>query len=79
MVDGAATLQKAMRNPESFNLSSAILLKTGTVCYTYRAQNGFGGMNIENAVPKGRILTNDEDWNKTCANRLGQEMVTSPR
>jgi hypothetical protein len=38
-------------------------MKDGTVCYGHRAQNGFGGMNIGNAVftPSGNFKTDEMD------------------
>lgn len=47
----ALTLKQNMRNPDSFVLESALLMSgKGSVCYTYRAQNGFGGMDRGRAV-----------------------------
>jgi hypothetical protein len=55
-------------------------MKDGTVCYGYRPQNGFGGMNIGNAVftPSGNFKTDEMDgfaplWNKYCANKTGDD------
>src|SRR6266852_58099 len=49
-VAGAKQLMGAMRNTDSFKLSNALLMGNGTVCYEYRAQNGFGGMHLGHAV-----------------------------
>jgi hypothetical protein len=46
VVLGAKQLRDSMRNPDSFKLSEALMMKDGAVCYEYRAQNGFGGMNL---------------------------------
>lgn len=69
-----------MRNPDSFKLSNALFMDNGAVCYEYRAQNGFGGMNIGHAVlnPKGVLKTNEMNggtqlWNHECANKSGSE------
>ncbi len=44
------SLESQARNPDSFELMQARANpKTGAVCLKYRAQNGFGGMNIERA------------------------------
>lgn len=80
-VVGARLLKKSMRNPDSFKLTSALIINaTGTVCYEYRAQNGFGGVNAGEAVltPKGRFKTNEMDgftslWNRECAHKPGTE------
>ena len=76
---GGATLKKSMRNPDSFKVDSAIAMEaTGAVCYTYRAQNGFGGINVESAVltSTGDFKTESMDgfhnlWNKNCAKQRG--------
>jgi hypothetical protein len=76
-------LKKAMRNPDSFKLASVYLTLNGTVCYEYRAQNGFGGMNFERAV-----LSKKEDdilikgmegfstsWNRECTKDGGEDIA----
>ncbi len=79
---GAVMLKRAMRNPDSFRLSSALVMSTGSVCYAYRAQNGFGGFNAGHAVltSTGKFKTEESDgfttlWNKECAQKTGQETV----
>jgi hypothetical protein len=47
---GAKILKSSMRNPDSFKLSEVLVMSDGSVCYEYRAQNGFGGINVEHAV-----------------------------
>jgi hypothetical protein len=77
---GAKALRNSARNPDSFKLSQARLMDDGAACYTYRAQNGFGGMNIGHAVlsPAGTILSEDAAgftrlWNKECRGKTGEE------
>jgi hypothetical protein len=77
-VAGAKQVRDAMRNPDSFKLSSVLFTENGSVCYEYHAQNGFGGMNAGYAVltDKGTIKTNEMDggtklWNRQCANKIG--------
>lgn len=49
--DGAWAIRKAMRNPDSFMVDSVSYnQKTASICYKYRAQNGFGGMNTEHTI-----------------------------
>jgi hypothetical protein len=79
-VSGAKKLMDAMRNPDSFKLSSALFMDDGAICYEYRAQNGFGGMNVGRAVltAKGIIKTNEMEggsklWNRECANKSGYD------
>ncbi|HEX6494882.1 MAG TPA: hypothetical protein VF018_05330 [Acidobacteriaceae bacterium] len=71
---GALTLRKAMRNPSSFDLASALVADDDSaVCYGYRAQNGFGGMNVDHAVLTRTAFVNSSDarfhklWKQNCA------------
>ena len=74
---GPATLRSAMLNPNSFTLSSAILLRNRTVCYQYRAQNGFGGMNVDSAVmtPMGKFSDTVNAWEAYCKGKPGEEFA----
>ena len=84
-VAGAMTLRDSMRNPESFVVESAFVVDgTDTLCYEYRAQNGFGGMNREmavisiksNKVVNGRSNKVFALWNKECANKPSESIDT---
>lgn len=77
-VAGAKQLQKSMRNPDSFRLVEALIMDDGATCYDYRAQNGFGGMNVGHAVlaPNDQFKSSDSPgyvtlWNKECGNKTG--------
>jgi hypothetical protein len=79
-VAGARQLRSSMRNPDSFKLSQALVMSNGAVCYTYRAQNGFGGMNVGYAVlaSNDRFKSSDSPghetlWNKECGNKSGTD------
>jgi hypothetical protein len=79
-VAGAKQLHDSMRNPESFRLGQTLIMADGTVCYDYRAQNGFGGMNVGHAVlaPNGQFKSDESDgfdalWNKRCAGKTGDD------
>jgi hypothetical protein len=77
-VVGAASLRNAMRNPDSFQLSSVLIMPDKSVCYQYRAQNGFGGLNVEYAVltPKASNLnTSASLWNRQCAHKQGEDIT----
>ena len=71
---GAEALKESMRNPDSFKLSSAFFMPNNAVCYQYRAQNGFGGMNVEEAVltPKNALRNDRASWARYCAGRKGK-------
>lgn len=79
------SLKKAMRDPDSFKLESALMIDaTGAVYYEYRARNGFGGLNVGVAViscdgKHFKVKENDGNsfvalWNKECANKAGTEI-----
>jgi hypothetical protein len=77
---GAASLKAAMRNPDSLKLDKVIGMDDGTVCYEYRAQNGFGGMNREFAIllPGARSLsTSTAVWQKHCAHKRGFNVTSN--
>ena len=77
-LDAAARLKNAARNPDSFRLVHADYMDDGAVCYQYRAQNGFGGMGMGNAVftPDAHLFNDDSSrfrarWHRYCAHRTG--------
>lgn len=76
-------IRKAARNPDSISISTALHMEeTGAVCITYRGQNGFGGMSIENAVAtkSGQIYGKSDrkftaTWDAQCAGRKGHDIA----
>jgi len=79
---GGLSIRKKMRNPDSLVIESAIVMDDDkTVYYTFRSQNGFGGMGSGRAVviyglAIAPILNSNSDlergefvklWNKHCA------------
>jgi hypothetical protein len=82
-LQGAKAIADSLRNPDSMKMSSILYMPSGAICYEFRAQNGFGGMNFDYAVetPNGRIYINDAEraaagmWKKYCANKSGQSMM----
>lgn len=80
-IAGANIIKNAMRNPDSFKLESALIMDTGSVCYKFRSQNGFGGMNKISAVLYGDDIKTSEmegfarRWNKECANKTGEDVT----
>jgi hypothetical protein len=57
---------KGLRNPDSYKLSTvAANPKTGAICLEYRAQNGFGGMNV------GRVAFRKGDTQMLGENNKG--------
>src|SRR5579863_10148831 len=81
-VAGARRLRSAMRNPDSFAIAKVFAEANGEVCYTYRAQNGFGGMNGGQAIlfPDDTIKTSIDKgfahaWSGACL-KPGWDMTT---
>jgi hypothetical protein len=74
-----ASIKAAMREPDSLKWESIRANEDGTVvCATYRARNGFGGMNVEHAAfAKGSISTSASAWNKNCAGKSLYEMKSA--
>lgn len=79
-VAGAKQLKNSMRNPDSFTLSQTLLMDDGAACFDYRSQNGFGGMNVGQAVlsPTGQFKVNESSgfhslWNKECGGHTGTD------
>lgn len=65
------SIKAALRNPDSAQWNIILANDDASVvCVEYRAQNGFGGMNIEQATfAKGKIQTSVSAWNKNCAEK----------
>lgn len=77
VVLGAMELRKAMRNPASFQIALAKRMPKA-VCYEYRSQNGFGGMNVGHAVMTNEALLTSGDamlqaWDRDCAKQSGRD------
>lgn len=67
----ARTLRSAARDPDSLVFESVLADEEGQlICITYRARNGFGGMNRERmTVRDGVGSTRPADWNMHCARK----------
>jgi hypothetical protein len=85
---GAQQLKKSMKDPESFELQSLIVMDDGAACYHFRAKNSFGGIFPSTAVltPRGHLFAKElvgNDfalvWNKECADKAGIEIAEFAR
>ncbi len=65
-------LRAAMKNPDSFQLVSAIRMDSGVLCVEYRATNSFNAVITEHKAitPAGALA----DWNKACGGKTGKDM-----
>jgi hypothetical protein len=68
----AKAIKASLRNPDSLSFEQILVNDDGSViCMTYRAQNGFGGMNIEHVVFKdGDPSQTRASWHKNCAHKM---------
>ena len=79
----AKSIKAALRNPDSFVLESALVMDSGAVCLDYRAQNGFGGMNREQAVVPAnttKLFGTDTQgfksaWRTHCAGKTRRDVT----
>jgi hypothetical protein len=67
-----ATLRQHLRNPDSSIWESVHANQDASiVCISYRAQNGFGGMNREPVMGIGNEVRQDPAlWKKNCPKAL---------
>jgi hypothetical protein len=67
-----ASIRAAMRNPQSLVYDGIWANDDASLmCFQYRAQNGFGGMNKEFVViQKGAASQSPSAWNKNCTKSL---------
>jgi len=60
-VEGYHVLKKQMKDPSSFDVESACVMPNMTVCYKYRAKNGFGALDLGVAfVTQTSYATSDQ-------------------
>ena len=68
----AKALKSSLRNPDSLSFESILASDDGNViCMKYRAQNGFGGMNLGHVVFKdGEPSEKRAAWQSNCAHKV---------
>lgn len=80
----ALTLRRAAKDPEAFELKSAVVHQDGVACYEYRAKNSFGAMFPGEAVMRadGKVLVHETHgnafvsaWNKLCTRPGGDDIA----
>lgn len=67
-IELAKALKTTLRNPASLEWIAMMANQDGSlVCLRYRAQNGFGGLNISHIIFwNGRMVTDDWQWSDKC-------------
>lgn len=74
---GAQRLKDAMKKPESFELTSAIMLNGKVICYEYKARNSFNDVTKEHYVISDTVSSNKaKDWNALCAGKSGDDYTS---
>lgn len=79
-VEIARRLKASMANPRAFEVVDAVRMKDGTLCLTYRAQNAFGALVVNNAVyADGTLETSGNAtfanrWNARCGGKTGENV-----
>ena len=77
-----ASLGSAARDPDSVIIENLVVTDAAS-CVTYRARNGFGGMNRGKAVfgRDAKSAFSDTDsgfvkaWNRSCANKTARDLT----
>ncbi len=70
-------VKSSTKNPASFEVVSVALLDAGPVCITYRGTNSFNATVTESVAIAPSLAR--ADWNRTCANRSGQDYTYAKR
>lgn len=72
----AGALKRSMKNPASFKLEQALLMKGGALCFRYHATNSFGGIVPGHAVAIGNSLdTTELGWGTHCSGKTGENVT----
>lgn len=71
------TLKAAMKDPDSFKVSQALLMDNGAVCIVYRAKNSFAAVVPNSAVAASGaagVSRSAADFNRLCAKQSGIDL-----
>lgn len=69
-------LRASMRNPPSLVYEGIWAnADASVICFSYRSQNGFGGMSKESLVlAHGKASQSSSDWNRNCVKKPLESM-----
>ncbi len=72
VLGAGGAIRQVMRNPDSIVFEEVRVNQDASImCFQYRAQNGFGGMNREiMSFVKGNPSQSHAVWNKNCTKPL---------
>jgi len=83
---GMRQVRNVIRDPDSFQITDAVVVPDGIGCIDYRYRNGVDSMNAGKAVvlPDGTVRIQEQDgdtfvtlWNKECAGVAGKDVTSS--
>ena len=78
VVAGVRWIKENQKNPESFELISAGMIGTKTICYTYRARNSFNALVVNHHVIGEKVNSNSgAAWSKHCAGKSGKDYTSA--
>ena len=77
----ARTLKENLRNPSSADWVRVLANDDASVvCIVLRAQNGFGGMTVDDyAIVNGKVSESAGVWNKYCAGKTMNDLTSTVR
>lgn len=87
-LSAARTIINSARNPDSVQFANvSVISKTNDICLVYRAQNGFGGMDVERGVAPGNghtlFIEHGEGfevaWHSRCEGKRGRDLTVELR
>jgi hypothetical protein len=71
---GAQRLKESMKKPETFQLTSAVMIGGTVICYEYKARNSFNDVTNGHYVITDKLSSDKaRDWNALCAGKSGED------
>jgi hypothetical protein len=71
---GARRLRDGMKKPETFELTSAVVMGSDAICYEYTARNSFNDRTSGYyVITKTASSSGSKDWNRWCAGKRGTD------
>ena len=71
-----STVRDSLRNRNSLDIHQAMITEDNIVCLTYSAQNGFGGMNMEQTALRTGLVVK---YGKYCDGKTGVDKTSLAR
>lgn len=69
-----------MKNPDSFQLVSALMVQGPTICLVYSSTNSFNAIVTEHYTLSEKVsTTGDAAWHEHCAGKTGDDYTHAKR